>query len=70
MADDIVQEYSGCEIPQEQLEKLAAARYSYTEIQRSSDSFRVMTNDGIDADDTEDGMIPRTKKVEYTIDGN
>ena len=69
VSDDIVQEYSGCEIPQEQLEKLAAARYSYTEIQRSSDSFRVMTNEGIDADDTEDGMIPRTKNVEYTIDG-
>ena len=69
VTNDIVQEYSGCEISQEQLEKLAAARYSYTEIQRSSDSFRVMTNEGIDADDTEDGMIPRTKNVEYTIDG-
>ena len=68
-ADAIVQEYSGCEIPQEQLEKLASARYSYTEIQRSSDSFRVTTNEGVDADDTEDGMRPRKQKSDNPYDG-
>lgn len=32
---------------------------SYDKIRESHDSFRVTTNDGVDADDTEDGMKPR-----------
>lgn len=69
VADAIVQEYSGCEIPQDQLEKLASARYSYTAIQRSSASFRVTTNEGVDADDTEDGMRPRKQKSDDPYKG-
>lgn len=41
-------------------DRLASARYSYREILNSHDSFRVTTNEGVDADDTEDGMRPRS----------
>lgn len=37
----------------------APARYSYEEISKSHNSFRVTTNEGVDADDGEDGMRPR-----------
>ena len=40
-------------------DRLATARYSYREMLNSHNSFRVTTNDGVDADDTEDGMRPR-----------
>ena len=49
---------------------LAPARYSYEAISKSHNSFRVTTNEGVDADDSEDGMIPRTKEIEYTINGS
>ncbi len=49
---------------------MAPARYSYEEISKSHDSFRITTNEGVDADDREDGMIPRTKEIEYTINGS
>ena len=40
-------------------DRLASARYSYREILNSPNSFRVTTNEGVDADDSEDGMRPR-----------
>ena len=39
---------------------LAPARYSYEAISKSHNSFRVTTNEGVDADDGEDGMRLRT----------
>jgi hypothetical protein len=45
------------------LEKLAYAKYSYEAISKSHDSFRITTNEGVDADDGEDGMRPRVFDV-------
>lgn len=51
-------------------QKMAQTSLTYKEIMNSHDSFRITTNEGVDADDTEDGMIPRTREVEYTLNGN
>lgn len=51
-------------------DEMASARISYRAIQNSKDSFRVTTNEGVDADDGEDGMIPRVNEVRYTINGS
>lgn len=48
---------------------LAPARYSYEEISKSHNSFRVTTNEGVDADDGEDGMRPRKQKSSNPYDG-
>ena len=55
---------------EESAKMLAPARYSYEAILNSNNSFRLVTNEGVDADDSEDGMIPRTKEIEYTINGS
>ena len=40
-------------------EDMARASLSYNDIMNSHDSFRVTTNEGVDADDGEDGMRKR-----------
>ena len=60
--NDIVAEYQkyGLALDHiDHIDKMASARISYKEIMESCDSFRITTNEGVDADDSEDGMRPR-----------
>lgn len=57
--NEIEQEYSKYNLTLNITDQMAAARVSYKAIQNSHDQFRVTTNEGVDADDGEDGMIRR-----------
>ena len=57
--NEIYGEYSKYNVQMNITDAMASARISYKEIMNSHNSFRVTTNEGVDADDGEDGMRRR-----------